>query len=107
MEKDKIKKSIKYSNIEGGFGNAMVGFFENYITPYALAMNATNRQIGMLSALPNLFASLVQLKSADVVDKVKSRKRIVTISVLLQTLMFIPLILIPFFFKENLTRVYA
>ena len=41
-------------------------------------MNATNRQIGMLSALPNLFASLVQLKSADVVDKIKSRKKIVT-----------------------------
>ena len=107
MEKNKIKKSIKYSNIEGSFGNAMVGFFENYITPYALAMNATNRQIGMLSALPNLFASLVQLKSADVVDKIKSRKKIVTISVLLQALMFIPIILIPFMLKENLTRIYA
>ncbi len=107
MEKGKIKKSIKYSNIEGSFGNAMLGFFENYISPFAIAMNATNRQIGMLSALPNLFASLAQLKSADVMDKIKSRKKIVTIFVLLQTLMFIPLILIPFLFKENLTRVYA
>lgn len=88
---DKVKKSLRFSFLDGIFANAMSGFTQDYFTPFLLLLGATVRHVGMLSALPNFFASLVQLKSADITEKLKSRKRIINIFVLLQALMFLPM----------------
>lgn len=87
--------------LDGIFASMMLGLTEQYITPFAIALNATRPQIGMLTAFPNLVASLVQLKSADVAERLKSRKRIINISVFLHAFMYIPIILIPFIFKTH------
>ncbi|MCU0650874.1 MAG: MFS transporter [Candidatus Omnitrophica bacterium] len=99
MPEHKIKKSLKNSFWDGFFACCMTGFTTEYITPYALALKAQVSQIGLLSALPNLVSSLVQLKSADVTRKSGSRKRIICLFVFLQALTGIPIILIPFLFK--------
>ncbi|MFN7170212.1 MAG: MFS transporter, partial [Candidatus Omnitrophota bacterium] len=79
----------------------MFGLTTDYITPYALALKANVKEVGTLSALSNLTSSLVQLKSADFTEKLKSRKKIINIFVFLHSLMFIPLIFIPYIFKKN------
>lgn len=100
-KKNKLRKSLRFSFIDGIFASCMVGLTTDYITPYALALKATARQIGVLSAIPNFFSSLMQLGSADLTDKLTSRKKIINIFVLLHMLMGIPIILIPYIFKQN------
>ncbi len=100
-KKGKIRQSLKNSFIDGAFCSAFIGFTEQYITPFAVALNATTGQIGMLTAFPNLIASLIQLKSADVTEHLKSRMRIITIFVFFHALMFLPIALIPLVFGEN------
>jgi MFS family permease len=97
----KLRTSLKNSFLDGCFASAMLGFTEQYITPFAVALKATSAQVGMLAAFPSLISSLVQLKSADVTEHLKSRRRILNIFVFLHAFMFLPVILIPFFFKEN------
>jgi MFS family permease len=97
----KIRKSLKFSFLDGTFASCMTGMTADYITPYALALNASPGLIGVLNAAPNLASSLVQLKSADVVEKLKSRKKIINLFVLLHALMWIPIILIPYVFKAH------
>src|SRR3989344_3455064 len=101
QERKKIKKSLKYS-IYDGAGNAINdGSGISYIAPFAIALKASNNQIGLLSSIPNLIAPISQLWSTKAIQKIKSRKKIVIFSALMQTLMWIPIILIPFLFLKN------
>lgn len=97
----KIRRSLRNSFLDGAFCSAMIGFTDQYITPFAIALKATSAQIGMLTAFPNLISSLVQLKSADVTEHLRSRIRIIRIFVLLHALMFLPIFLIPVIFSAN------
>jgi MFS family permease len=100
-KKGKIKQSLRNSFMDGAFCSAMLGFTEQYMTPFAIALKATSAQIGMLTAFPNLIASLIQLKSADVTEHFKSRMRIIRIFVFFHTFMFLPILLIPVLFKAD------
>lgn len=102
MFKDnKIKKSLRVSFWDGVCASVMIGLTQDYLVPYALALQATVKQIGFLSSLPNLCAALVQLKSADFTEHLSSRKRIILISVFLQALTLLPILLIPYSIKTN------
>lgn len=100
-KKGKIRQSLRNSFLDGAFCSAMLGFTEQYITPFAVALKATSAQIGMLTAFPSLVGSLIQLKSADVTEHLKSRMRIITVFIFFHALMYLPILLIPFVFKEN------
>lgn len=65
----------------------MIGFTQEYFTPFLLLLGATARHIGMLSALPNFFASLIQIKSADLSERLKSRKKVIITFVLFVSMM--------------------
>ncbi len=99
MMKNKVKNSLRVSFWDGIFASCMLGFTTEFLTPYALALKATVSQIGALSALPNLFSSLGQLKSADVSERCRSKKKVIVFFVLLHALMGIPIILTPYVFK--------
>jgi hypothetical protein len=71
---DKIRKSRKFSLLDGLFAASMAGETADYITPYALTLEATTGQIGFLSVAPDLASALIQLKSPDLTEKLKSRK---------------------------------
>lgn len=101
MDNEKIKRSLRYSLLDGIFASCMSGLTTEYITPYALALKATPKQIGFLNSIPNLIASLFQIKSADITDKLISRKKVISISVFLHALMFLPIISVPFLFKTH------
>ena len=100
-KKGKIRQSLRNSFLDGAFCSVMTGFIDQYITPFAIALKATSSQIGMLAAFPSFAASLVQLKSADVTEHLKSRVKIITIFIFFHAFMYIPILLIPFIFKTN------
>ena len=87
MAKNSIKnkkKTLRFSFLDGIFASCMGGFVSDYFTPFLLTIGGTMGQIGMLGALPNLFASISQLKSPDLVEKLGSRKLIINLFVPMQ-----------------------
>lgn len=101
MESKQVNKSLKFSFLDGIFASGMTGFTQEYFTPFLLLLGGTVRHVGALSAFPNLFASLVQLKSPDLTEKARSRKKIINIFVFLQVLMLLPMIIIALLSRSN------
>lgn len=87
--KGTIKSSLRFSFLDGLFASGMTGFTQDYFTPFLLFLGGGAREVGLLTSLPNVVASLVQLKTADLVTLLGSRKRTITHSVLLQALMIL------------------
>ncbi len=96
----KFESAKKYSIYAGISYSVVQGSGEYFISPFIIKLGATNFQVGLLSSLSSLFSSLSQLISADISDKLKSRKKIVLWSMLFQALIWIPLILNALFFKS-------
>src|SRR3989338_9595241 len=97
----KIKQSLKASFLDGIFASLMLGLVTDYIAPFALALKATVREIGLLSSVPNFVSSLFHIKSPDLADKAKSRRKIVNTFIFLQVLVMLPIACLPFIFKTH------
>ncbi|MBL8027999.1 MAG: MFS transporter [Fibrobacteres bacterium] len=91
-EEKKLEEGRTLSVRQGAYYGIMEGFGIRYITPYALAVGASNRIIGLLATLPGLLATLSQLLTLPLMRH-WSRKRITLVSVLLQAA-FWPILLI-------------
>ena len=78
-------RALRYSFASGIFGSAMIGFTQEYLTPFLLLIGGTVRDVGFLNALPNLCAALIQIKSADVTEWIASRRKIVSAAFLVQS----------------------
>ncbi len=96
-DKQKREQAKKISIIEGSAWSIMDGFGLRYITPYALALGATNFVIGLLSSLPPLLGNLAQLPVIKLMEK-KKRKSIVMTSVFTQAFLWLPIILVGFLY---------
>ncbi len=83
----KKRTSLKYSFLDGVFASGMNGFTQDYFTPILLHLGGSARAVGILSSLPNIVASLVQLRSSSMVNIFKSRKLMITRFVFVQALM--------------------
>ena len=94
---EKIKKSLKYSILDGAFFSAMVGFGESFFSAFAIFLKANNFQIGLLGSLPQTLGSVSQLCSDRLIRLVNSRKKLICIGALLEGLMYIPIALVFFF----------
>ena len=101
-KKSVIEKSKKASVKDAAAINATVGFGDNYISAYAVSMNATANQLGLLTSIPNLFAPLAQLFTSKYMEK-HSRKKIFSIATLFQSLFWIPIIAVSFLFLKNIS----
>jgi len=98
MKKEqKIKDSLRYSILDGIFYSSMVGFGESFFSAFAVFLNATSFQIGLIGSLPQMLGSLSQLYSNKLMERIKSRKRLVSLGAVLQGIMYIPVILTYFF----------
>lgn len=89
--KDTLRRSLNLSLLNGVFASAMMGFTQEYFTPFLLLLGGTGQQVGLLNALPNLFSAAIQLKSPELTDLVKSRKHIVSMFVFLQAMLLLPM----------------
>jgi len=90
-EESRKEKSLRYSIKDGVFVSMMNGFTVDYLTPFLLLLGGTVRHVAALSALPHLFSSIIQIKSPDVMEKLRSRKKLIKIFILLQALMLLPM----------------
>ncbi|MBN2422535.1 MFS transporter [Candidatus Woesearchaeota archaeon] len=98
-EKDKIRKSLGYSILDGAFYSAMVGFGESFFSVFAVFLRASITQIGLLGSLPQALGSVSQLFSNKLIALFKSRKNMILIFAFFQALMYIPVMLV-FFLGE-------
>lgn len=94
--RDKLKRSLHNSLMDGIYCNVMSGFTDTFIAPYALAMGASSSLIGFLTAVPNLLGAFFQSLSASVADRLGSRQALINPAVLAHALMLVPIILIPY-----------
>lgn len=97
MKKESIlqnkNKSLKVSIKEGSASTFSNGISASYITPFALKLSSKEINIGFLSAFSGLISPIAQLFSSKLMDHF-SRKKIVRTAVLLQAIMWLPLVLL-------------
>ncbi|MEJ5198649.1 MAG: MFS transporter [Anaerolineae bacterium] len=63
--------------LDGTVSNISESFVTNYVSPFAIALGATNSEVGLLSSLTNLAAALGLLPGARLADQTAGRKRVV------------------------------
>lgn len=94
---ERIKKSLRYSILDGAFYSAMVGFGESFFSAFAVFLKATNTQLGLLGTLPQTLGSLSQLFSNWLIRLFGSRKMAILAGVFFEMLIFIPIAFIFYF----------
>jgi MFS family permease len=95
------QKSRNLSISEGIFYSAENAFGNQYISPFAIAINAGNSLVAMLSAITGLLNPLTQIFSSKMIEK-NSRKKIVSKSFLIESFMWISFILLGILFYKNI-----
>ena len=91
------RRSIK----EGIFASMQASFGSYYIAPFAIAINASNSLVALFGSVAGLLGPLSQTFSSRLIEK-HSRKTIVRHAVLLEALVWIPMILIGILFYKGL-----
>ena len=105
-KKGVIAQSLHNSVKDAGVVSVMDGVGTNFVSPYAIAMHATPLQVGLLTSIANLLAPWFQIFTNKLM-RVRSRKFIVSRAVLFHALLWVPLALIPFLFKDLLLRTWS
>jgi hypothetical protein len=90
MDERVRKTTLNYSMKDGVAWSVSNALGSSYIAPYALALGASNVQIGLLTSVPTLAANLSEVRTPKLMERIR-RKRIVTISALSQALMLLPI----------------
>jgi len=107
MKKEEAKKieelkhqARKYSIAEGIFASAKTSVGDNYVQPFAIAINASNSVVALLSSVLGLFWSLSQIYGSKLMEKYSRKKINLTIS-LFRSLFWIFLIVLAILFYKN------
>jgi len=72
----KIDRSLKLSVNEGAAASVSTAFGTSYFSAFALLLNASAAQVGLLHAIVNLLPSLMQMTTANLIERY-SRKMVV------------------------------
>lgn len=91
----RIARSLHYSTAEGALTSVSNSVTNTYITPFALALGATNPEIGLLASVKNLAETLAQLPGA-VLTRYMSRKSVWLLSWVSSRVFWVPAVLLPF-----------
>ncbi|MCK5624421.1 MFS transporter [Candidatus Pacearchaeota archaeon] len=91
----------RYSIKEGVFSSAKISFGDRFIHPFAIAINTSNPLVALLTSISGLLGPLSQLISAQKFEKF-SRKKVIMFSVLLESLMWLPFIVIAILFSKGI-----
>ncbi|TLY24332.1 MAG: MFS transporter [Nitrospirae bacterium] len=95
------ERSRRYGIRDGAFQAVMVGGGENYLSAFALLLHASAFQIGLLSAIPQVVGTWVQLLSVKVLNRLHHRKAIILVGAAGQAVIWLPLLVLPLVFLEN------
>jgi MFS family permease len=95
LKKVNVRESLRSSFKDGIFAAFMAGVTDHYATPAALFLGATVRQIGLITALPNLLSSLSQFLSVRVIYWVGGRLKLLVRLVFSQASLILCIALLP------------
>jgi MFS family permease len=95
------ERSRRYGIRDGVFQAAVQGGGENYLSAFALLLNANAIQIGILSALPQLVGTCAQLLSVKILNRFRHRKVLILAGAVGQTALWLPLLALPLLFPEQ------
>jgi len=100
-DSEKIKNlkagARRHSIKEGIFSSAKMSFGDRYLSPFAIAINASNSVVALLGSLGGLLGPLSQMFGSRLIEK-QSRKKIILKAVFWESMMWIPLIVIAILF---------
>lgn len=82
--------------LEGNLDAVKFGTAETYLGAFGIFLGGNPLQIGALATLPALIGSLAQTIGTRIVDRSGGRKRILTILMKAQGLLWLPIALLPF-----------
>jgi MFS family permease len=101
-EPEYLKKEKSVNNIvrDGFFSSIKSGLTDSYIMPFAISLNASTGVLSILASVPQLVASFFQLFALESLKLFKTRSRLIVWTAFVQSLMWLPLIFIPFFAKD-------
>ncbi|MFH0831291.1 MAG: MFS transporter [archaeon] len=100
LSEKKRRESLKYSVKDGVAYAVMENTGTSYISPLAIAMNASIGYIGLLASLPGLISSLLQAPVVKLLEK-RDRKEMIVSNVLWQALLWLPIALIAIMHRQN------
>ncbi|MFH2033791.1 MAG: MFS transporter [Candidatus Margulisiibacteriota bacterium] len=106
QKRTKIRNSIKYSFWDGIFASIQFAIVDQFSTPIALYFGANGFGIGMLNFVRNSLVSIIQIFSANITYSLKSRKKLMTFSVFLAGMLWLPTYLLPFLFPHHRIMVF-
>ena len=95
------QQSLSYSIRDGVFASIQQGAGESYLSPFAIFLNASNTQIGLLASIPLFLGACFQFVSVEVLNRLQRRKKIILLGAGLQALVWIPLFWLPFLFPSH------
>ncbi len=90
-----VRESLRSSFKDGIFAAFMAGVTEHYATPLALFLGATVPQVGLISALPHLFASVSQFLAVRVIHWIGGRLKLLVRLVLCQASLILCIAILP------------
>lgn len=93
---EKIKRSLKFSILDGFFYSIRLGFGESFFQAYATFLKANNIELGLVGSLPQALGAISQFFTNKLIKIFKSRKLIVCLNVLFENLILIPIVLVFF-----------
>jgi len=100
-EYKKKEKTTKLVYLDAVYNSIREGLSANFVLPFAMAMNAGNEYIALISTAPGLIGSFFQLFAQDLLNIVKNRKRILFFTAMLDAVFWLPILLIPFIWESN------
>lgn len=98
----KLKHNSRNRSItEGIFAAGKTSVGEHFVAPFAIAINSSSSLVAMLSSISGLLGPISQAFSSRLIGKY-SRKKIILKTVLIESLMWIPFIVIAFLFYKGI-----
>ncbi len=68
------EQSMRLSVWEGGYYGLLTGLTQSFLAPLALLFSASNLIVSLLTTLPNLVGSMLQLRAPELLDWIRSRR---------------------------------
>lgn len=102
---DQIRRTLRWSVLDGIWWAVMVGAGESYLGAYGEFLNANGLQMALITAFPQLWASLSHLGAVQLSVKLKSRRMLITAFALLQGSVWLGMALNAFYYQSILLLV--
>lgn len=94
IDQNELRANLRNSSLDSFLSSAMVGAGETFFPAFALALGATDASSGLLTALPFMIGSFVQLGSPHALFALGSYRKWIVAMCALQAACFVPLALI-------------